>query len=91
MSWLVREAESREQLLTAAGHELGGQKGVYVGLPLRRENSALTGFLVLRVPRVLRRHVRTALTASLDAIGVALAAQPTVQDGAAELRDLARL
>ena len=58
MSWLVREAESRDDLLVTAAHELGGD-GVYVALPLRRENSALTGFLVLRSPSALpasRRH-----------------------------------
>jgi HD-GYP domain-containing protein (c-di-GMP phosphodiesterase class II) len=76
MSWLVREAESRDDLLVAPGHELGGE-GAYVALPLRRENSALTGFLVLRSPGTLRRHVATALNSSLDAIGLALAPRPT--------------
>jgi HD-GYP domain-containing protein (c-di-GMP phosphodiesterase class II) len=75
MGWLVREAESREKLLTAAGHELGGD-GAYLALPLRRENSALTGFLVLRTPRALQRYVAAALSHSLDAIGLALAAGP---------------
>jgi hypothetical protein len=75
MSWLVREAESRDDLLVTAGHELGGD-GAYVALPLRRENSALTGFLVLRSPSALQRHVATALNSSLDAIGLALAPRP---------------
>jgi HD-GYP domain-containing protein (c-di-GMP phosphodiesterase class II) len=75
MSWLVREAESRDDLLTSAGHELGGG-GAYVAMPLRRENSALTGFLVLRSPRALRRYVDAALTGSLDAMGLALAPRP---------------
>jgi HD-GYP domain-containing protein (c-di-GMP phosphodiesterase class II) len=75
MSWLVREAESRDDLLVTAAHELGGD-GVYVALPLRRENSALTGFLVLHSPSALRRHVATALNSSLDAIGLALAPRP---------------
>jgi HD-GYP domain-containing protein (c-di-GMP phosphodiesterase class II) len=77
MSWLVREAESRDELLTTSGHELGGD-GAYVALPLRRENSDLTGFVVLRMPRALRRYVSEALSASLDAIGLALAPQPDV-------------
>jgi HD-GYP domain-containing protein (c-di-GMP phosphodiesterase class II) len=72
MSWLVREAESRDELLTTSGHELGSV-GAYVALPLRRENSALTGFVVLRTPRALRRYVSSALSASLDALGLALA------------------
>jgi len=75
MSWLVREAESRDDLLTTAGHELDGG-GAYVAMPLRRENSALTGFLVLRTPRALRRYVGAALTGSLDAMGLALAPRP---------------
>jgi len=75
MSWLVREAESRDDLLVTAAQDLGGD-GVYVALPLRRENSALTGFLVLHSPSALRRHVATALNSSLDAIGLALAPRP---------------
>jgi HD-GYP domain-containing protein (c-di-GMP phosphodiesterase class II) len=75
MSWLVREAESRDELLTTSGHELGGE-GAYLALPLRRENSALTGFVVLRTPRALQRHVGAALSGSLDAIGLALAPGP---------------
>jgi HD-GYP domain-containing protein (c-di-GMP phosphodiesterase class II) len=75
MSWLVREAESRDDLLVTAAHELGGD-GAYVALPLRRENSALTGFLVLHSPAALQRHVATALNSSLDAIGLALAPRP---------------
>jgi hypothetical protein len=47
-----------------------------VALPLRRENSALTGFLVLHSPAALQRHVATALNSSLDAIGLALAPRP---------------
>jgi HD-GYP domain-containing protein (c-di-GMP phosphodiesterase class II) len=77
MSWLVREAESRDELITTSGHELGSDGG-YVALPLRRENSALTGFVVLRTPRALRRYVSDALSASLDAVGLALAPLPEV-------------
>jgi len=72
MSWLVREAEAREELIATAAHELGGE-GAYVALPLRRENSALTGFVVLHSPRALRRYVAEALGSSLDEIGLALA------------------
>ena len=63
--------------LTAPAHELGGGEGAYVALPLRRENSALVGFVVLRTPRVLQRHVRSALARSLDALGLALAQRPS--------------
>jgi hypothetical protein len=68
----VREAEAREELIATAAHELGGD-GAYVALPLRRENSALTGFVVLHSPRALRRYVAGALGSSLDEIGLALA------------------
>ena len=76
MSWLVREAESRDEVLTAPAQELALNGGVFVGLPLRRENSALIGFVVLRAPRLLPRHARAALATSLDAIGLALAERP---------------
>jgi HD-GYP domain-containing protein (c-di-GMP phosphodiesterase class II) len=82
MSWLVREAESRDEILIAPSEELGA--GEYAALPLRRENSALAGFFVLRAPRLLPRHARAALVGSLDAIGLALAERPTVADELAE-------
>jgi HD-GYP domain-containing protein (c-di-GMP phosphodiesterase class II) len=75
LSWLAREVESREELLLAPGHEFGGEDA-YVALPLRRENSALTGFLVLRTPRLPQRFVQAALSRSLDGIGLALAGGP---------------
>ncbi|HEY6835551.1 MAG TPA: hypothetical protein VI142_03690, partial [Gaiellaceae bacterium] len=87
MSWLVREAESREELPAAPAHELAWpEDGVFVALPLRRENSALVGFVVLLVPRVLPRHARSALTGSLDAIGLALAERPVTVAEAPERR-----
>jgi hypothetical protein len=79
MGWLVREAESREELLSTSAHELGGPDGVYVALPLRRENSALAGFVVLRAPRMLPRHLRSALLSSLDSLGVSLAETPRAE------------
>src|SRR5438552_5404967 len=74
-SWLVREAESGETLLSAGGFELQ-QEGVVVALPLRRENSALVGFLVLAVPRRLPAHVALALTEAADELALALANRP---------------
>jgi hypothetical protein len=92
MSWLVREAESTQELLTAAAGELAWpDEGVFVGLPLRRENSALVGFVVLRTPRLLPRHARAALVASLDTIGLALAERPAVSGEAEISRQLAVL
>jgi HD domain len=79
LSWLVREAESRDEILVAPSEELGGD-ACYTALPLRRENSALAGFFVLRAPRLLPRHARAALASSLDAIGLALAERPGVAE-----------
>jgi len=74
-SWLVREAESGETLLTVGGFELQ-HEGVVVALPLRRENSALVGFVVLVLPRRLPAHVGLALTDSADELALALAHRP---------------
>src|SRR6476659_7372952 len=74
-SWPVREAESGETLLAVGGFELQ-HEGVVVALPLRRENSALVGFVVLVVPRRLPAHVGLALTDSADALALALAHRP---------------
>jgi hypothetical protein len=91
MSWLVREGESDEELPAAPARELAWpQDGVFVALPLRRENSALVGFVVLGLPRVLPRHARSALVASIDAIGLALAESP-VAVAEAPQRQLAAL
>src|SRR5207244_3859818 len=62
-SWLVREAESGLQAIVAPGEELG-RDGVAVALPLRRENSALIGFLVVTAPRLPPRHIELALLES---------------------------
>jgi len=74
-SWLVREAESGADTLTASGPDLGTE-GVAVALPLRRETSALVGFLVLGGSRVPPRHVQLALRDTLDELGLALADRP---------------
>ena len=49
--WLVRQAESGSDAIAATGAELG-RDGMAVALPLRRETSALVGFLVLEAPRL---------------------------------------
>jgi putative nucleotidyltransferase with HDIG domain len=74
-SWLVREAESGETLLSAGGFELQ-HESVVVALPLRRENSALVGFLVLALPRRLPAHVEIALAEATDELALALANRP---------------
>jgi HD-GYP domain-containing protein (c-di-GMP phosphodiesterase class II) len=76
MSWLVRQAESRTDVIDAPARDLAEQQGVYAALPLRRENSALVGFVVMRGPRTLQRHAHAALSSSLDAIGLVLADRP---------------
>jgi putative nucleotidyltransferase with HDIG domain len=74
-SWLVREGESGEPLLATGGFELGGE-GVVAAVPLRRENSALVGFLVLALPRRLRAHAEFALAETADEVGLALVERP---------------
>ena len=74
-SWLVREAESGETLLSVGGFELQ-HEGVVVALPLRRENSALVGFVVLVLPRRLPAHVGLALADASDELALALAHRP---------------
>jgi hypothetical protein len=47
-----------------------------VALPLRRENSALVGFLVLALPRRLPTQVELALADAADELALALANRP---------------
>ncbi len=79
-NWLVREAESGTNAIVAPGMELG-LNGLAVALPLRRDNSALVGFLAFNAPKLPPRHVELALLESLDELGLALAAQPEELDG----------
>ena len=75
MSWLVREAESGTDVIVAPGPELG-RDGIELALPLRRDSSALAGFLVVEGERLPPRHVELALLETLDDIGLALAERP---------------
>jgi HD-GYP domain-containing protein (c-di-GMP phosphodiesterase class II) len=96
--WLVREAESGADAIVAPGAELG-RSGVAVALPLRRDNSALIGFLVVASPKLPPRHVELALLDSLDELGLALAERPLLDgrgtedaeplEAVSDLRDLA--
>ncbi len=69
--------------IVAPGEELG-HDGVAVALPLRRENSALVGFLVVAAPKLPPRHIELALLESLDEIGLALAERPALDGRRAE-------
>jgi len=80
---LVREAESGRNAIVAPGEELG-RSGVVIALPLRRDNSALVGFLVIAAPKLPPRHVELALLDSLDEIGLALADRPELNARAAQ-------
>src|SRR6266511_3034741 len=80
---LVREAESGRNAIVAPGEELG-RSGVVVALPLRRDNSALVGFLIVAAPKLPPRHVELALLDSLDEIGLALADRPELDGRAAQ-------
>jgi len=83
VSWLVREAESGVDAIVAPGAELG-REGIAVAFPLRRDNSALVGFLVVAASRLPPRHVELALLDSLDGIGLALAERPALDRGRAQ-------
>jgi HD-GYP domain-containing protein (c-di-GMP phosphodiesterase class II) len=83
MSWLVREAESGRDAIVAPGAELG-VAGVAVALPLRRDNSALVGFLAFLAPKLPPRHVELALLDSLDELGLALAVNPELDGGGSQ-------
>jgi HD-GYP domain-containing protein (c-di-GMP phosphodiesterase class II) len=80
---LVREAESGGDAIVAPGAELGCS-GVVVALPLRRDNSALVGFLVVAAPKLPPRHLELALLDSLDELGLALADRPALDRRAAQ-------
>src|SRR5262245_13660953 len=74
-SWLLRESESDEPLIVDDGSEL--QCDLHsVALPLRRENSALVGFLVLGGRNRPPAHLLAAARAQLDRIGLAIADAP---------------
>ena len=66
-----------------AGAELGVD-GVAVALPLRRDNSALVGFLTFVGPKLPPRHVELALLESLDELGPVLVGKPELDGDAAE-------
>jgi HD-GYP domain-containing protein (c-di-GMP phosphodiesterase class II) len=86
--WLVREAESGRDAIVAPGAELGVD-GVAVALPLRRDNSALVGFLAFIAPKLPPRHVELALLESLDELGLALAMKPELdRDGSQQTEPL---
>jgi putative nucleotidyltransferase with HDIG domain len=78
MSWLVREAESGDDVIVAPGPELG-RDGIALALPLRRDTSVLGGFLIVEGHRLPPRHVELAVLETLDDIGLALAARPADQ------------
>jgi hypothetical protein len=76
VSWLVRDSESGGDVAVAFGFALG-RDDVVLALPLRRENSALVGFLALATPRSVPAHVELALRDCLDGLGLGLATHPS--------------
>jgi HD-GYP domain-containing protein (c-di-GMP phosphodiesterase class II) len=75
ISWLLREAESGAGIVVETSGRLPGV-GVGVAVPLRRENSALVGFLVVCGPEQPPQHLVPALETCLDPLGVAFAEAP---------------
>jgi HD-GYP domain-containing protein (c-di-GMP phosphodiesterase class II) len=77
ISWLLREAESGAGIVVETPGQLpGAGVGVGVAVPLRRENSALVGFLVVRGSEPPPQHLVPALETCLDPLGVAFAEAP---------------
>jgi HD-GYP domain-containing protein (c-di-GMP phosphodiesterase class II) len=74
-SWLLRQAESARDVILDDGSHLG-RGGASLALPLRRENSALVGFLVLGGSGYPPAHVLAAARDSIDRLGLALADAP---------------
>jgi HD-GYP domain-containing protein (c-di-GMP phosphodiesterase class II) len=72
-SWLLREAESGAELISDDGTQLG-RAGSSLALPLRRENSALVGFLVLGGAGHPPPHVIAGARVAFDRVSLALAA-----------------
>jgi HD-GYP domain-containing protein (c-di-GMP phosphodiesterase class II) len=70
-SWLIREAEAREDVLTAGDVDLG-REGAHVAVPLRSDGVVL-GFLVLGFRHGFPRHVELALRACVEDVTPALA------------------
>jgi HD-GYP domain-containing protein (c-di-GMP phosphodiesterase class II) len=71
VSWLLRETESRGELLVADGAELGS-RGAYAALPLARDDDA-AAFLVFGFKRTLSRSTRLGLLEARDAVAAAIA------------------
>jgi HD-GYP domain-containing protein (c-di-GMP phosphodiesterase class II) len=81
VSWLLREAESGDHVSLDTGEELPGEL-VSLALPVRRENSLLLGFLVLRSPERPPAHLPAGLAACADRLGSAFADAKPVPLGA---------
>jgi HD-GYP domain-containing protein (c-di-GMP phosphodiesterase class II) len=71
MSWLLREADSHRDLILDDRDELGSDAET-IALPLRLENSALIGFLVLGGTGRPPSHVVATARRMLDRLGLAL-------------------
>jgi hypothetical protein len=83
-SWLLREAESGRDVIVDGGTQLQ-HDGTSLALPLRRENSALIGFLVLGGSGHPPGHLLAAARSRLDAFGLALADVPSAGSPARRL------
>ena len=71
LSWLIREADARTELLIEAGPQLGADDGVYVAIPLRRDGDVI-GFAVLAFSPWFPRYVELALRGCLDPLSDSL-------------------
>ena len=89
ISWLLREAESGADVVLDAGSELPGDL-VSLALPLRRENSALVGFVLIRAPHLPPGHLPHTLKGRLERLVPVAAEAERVLLGATTLDAHAR-
>ena len=73
VGWLLREADSAQDVLVTAGADLGAE-GVFAAIPIQRDNGDLVGFLATAWTKALPRHVGRALDASYDELAASFVA-----------------
>ncbi len=74
MSWLIRDAETREELVLAPGSEVG-RSGVFAAVPLS-SGASTDAHLVLKFGRALSPHVKLALVEAKPKLADAFLAPP---------------
>jgi hypothetical protein len=73
VGWLLRAAESGQDILLTAGAELGAA-GVVAAIPLQRDNGDLVGFFATHWTKALPRHVGRAFDTAYDELAATFVA-----------------